>query len=346
MIILKILMWIVVIVLALVLLAILGILAALLVKIQVNFDYTAEGAKLKLKYGFIGLKLLPKKVKSEEEKAAKKAKSKKVVNSVKYHVEPYARKVADKAKDSIAQKAEVLSVEREIREEEELLMEQNRIDEENARINAEMKKAEEEMFAAISAEANGKALPSVVVDESRVSKLQGIKDSLAAFDFEKAYHSVISFVNGFDFASAVALIKFIGTESKGTLGKAGKRVVFKNVDVNLGVHGPNSATTALAYGAISSVCNPALEKFQKVANVKKSAVNIHPEFLEEADNADIHFNFGFRPLWVVAPFIPLMMKVSGKAIPFAKKTSKTIKNNKAALEKKTEARRKEQYKSM
>ncbi len=345
MIILKILMWIVVIVLAIVLLTILGILFALLVKIQVQFDHSAEGTKLKLKYGFIGLKLLPKKVVSDEDKAKKKAKSKDTMNKVKYHVEPYARSAGNKLKASITEKAEQNAVAREIQEQEDLLMAQVRIQEEEARINAEMKQADEDIAKAWAAQANGTPLPDVV-DDSRYQKLKDIKESIQAFDFEGAYNTVMSFVNGFDFGAALALIKFAGAEAKGTLGKVGKRVVFKDVNVNLGVHGKDTATTALAYGAVNSVAVPALDKFLNVANVKKSAVDIHPEFLEGEDKADVHLNFGFRPLYVVAPFVPMMLKLGKKAVPFASKTTKQIKKNKAEMDKKTEEKRKQQYAKM
>lgn len=345
MIILKIIMWIFVIVLALTILAVLGIIAALLVKVQLQFDYTEEGSKLKLKYGFFGIKFLPKKEKTEEEIAAAKAKSQKKKNKRKYRMEPHVRKAVKKAEESIETKVDKKAVEREIQTQEDLLLEANRIEEEETRINAEMEKAQEEWEKAVTAEEAGTPLPDVV-DKSRFQKLQSIRDSFRALDFEKGYNTVMSFVNGFDFASALALIKFAGAESKGMLGKVGKRIVFRNVDIMLGVHGPNTAVTALAYGAVDSVAVPALEKFISVANVKKSSVDIHPEFLDEKDNAEVHISVGVRPLYAVAPVVPLAFKVGKKAIPFASKTAKQIKKNKALLEKKTEAKRNQQYAEM
>lgn len=345
MIILKIIMWIFVICLALTLLAILGILCALLVKVQLHFDYDGEEAKLKVKYGFIGIKLLPKKKKTEEEIAAAKAKSQKKKNKRKYKMEPHVRKAVTKTKESVETKVDKKAVEREILEQEDLLLEANRIEEEEARINAEMEKTQADLAAAEAAEQAGTPLPDVV-DKSRFQKLQSIRDSFHALDFEKGYNTVMSFVNGFDFASALALIKFAGTESKGALGKVGKRIVFQNVDVTLGVHGPNTAVTALAYGAVDSVAVPALEKFVNTANVKKSSIDIHPEFLDEKDNAEVHVKVGLRPLYVVSPLVPLAVKVGSKAIPFVSKTSKQIQKNKELLEKKTEAKLNQQYAEM
>lgn len=337
MIILKVIMWIVVI--ALILVVLIGLLAVLLLntKTQFIFDYTSSGVNLKLKYGLIPIKLLPKSEKKKKKSAGKRNQAT-LASRLKYYAEPFV----NKAKESVQESAEKMAIEREIKEAEDLSMEEDRILEEKARINAELEKVKEEAKAAQIAEDAGIPLPEVV-DESKVSKLQQIKDSYESLDLETAYINVKSFVKAFDYDSIVALLSYIGSQSKTTFGKVGKRVVFKRFEVALSVHGKDAADTAIKYGMLGTVAFPAMSKFVKTANVKNYDLDITPDFLAKEDKGEFHLTVAVRPLRLVSPLVPYAVKVGTKSYKTVGSMGSNFSANKSEMQKEAKDKLNQQY---
>lgn len=310
---LKVILWILVIQLALFLLTGLTITALMSVSIGVNADYDDEGTRLKLKYGFLGFQILPKKEKKEK-------KPNKLMNNLKYRFGPTVHKFVDKGKAKVSTVMGEKKVEKELKNEEELKTEQTRIQKEETRLNAEMEKAESTGKAA---EQSVPALPEVV-DESKVSKLDSMKQKLDSFDLEGAYNSFRSFTDGFDFDSIIALLSFIGKQTKGTLKKTGKRVHIKQFSLGLRVSGEDAAKTALKYGRIAMVAFPALERMVSNMAVRKYDLDLTPDYLANKDKAELHTSVSFRPIRVLSPFLGYLFRVGKKSLNFYKNGKKTM----------------------
>ena len=323
MIILKVILWIVVILVLLVLLMLLMVGLALSVKVQTKFDYTEKGTKVKLKYGFFGLNVV-----DTTKQKKKSGTGKKVLKTLQYHVEPYARAAGNKAKSVAATTLDKKSVESEIKAAENIAIEQDRIAAEEARLNAEMKKANEEVATALNAEKAGIPLPDVV-DESRVSKLVEMKNKFDAMDLEGTYNTARSYIDAFDAESIKALLSFIGTQSGLTFGKVGRRFKINDLTIKLNVHGKDAAQTALKCGAIGHVGYPALEKLCEKGKVENCSLTITPDFLATQDKGEFHVAIAFRPLRVMSPFVPYLFKVGKSSISVVSDTTTRISDNKA-----------------
>lgn len=333
MIILKIILWIFVILAILCLLAILMITLALSTKVQVGFDYDESGTKLKLKYGFLTI--------LDSTKKKDPAKSKKMLKKMQYHAEPYARSIGKKAKAAAQTTMEKKSVENEIKTAEDISLEQDRIASEEARLNAEMKKAKEDVATALKAEEAGTPLPEVV-DESKVSKLGQMKAKLESMDIEGTYNTARAYIDAFDVKSITALLSFIGKQTGATLKKVGKRVQIKDLTISLSVRGKDAAQTALKCGAIGHIGYPALDKMCSVMNVKNCDLTVTPDFLANQDKGECHITVAVRPLRVMAPFMPYLLKVGKESMSVVSDTSSRISENKKNLAKETSEKSKQQ----
>lgn len=323
MIILKILLWVVVIVLVVavvaVLLVLLAVLGALSVKIQVHFDYDDDGVKLKLKYGVIPIKILPRK-----KDPYKKERNKARIENVKRTLGPTANKIKNVAQDKIEETKEKKDIEKTLKNAEYYKEEEARIAKEEARIEAELKEAEKELEIATEAEEAGMPLPEVV-DESKVSKLDGIKESIERVDFESATNGIQEFLSGFSFDSIIALLAFIGKQTGHTFGKVLRRIIIKQFCVDLTVSGDDAAKTALKVGRISTIAFPALGKMVRSLTVKEYGLEINPDFLAKKDKGELHVKVAVRPIRLLTPFIGYFVKIGGKLISFYRTYKKTKK---------------------
>lgn len=329
---LKILLWIMVIAWVLVILTALLVLFLLWVKVGVKVDYNEDdGLGLKMKYGLLGLTVWPFTEK-------RKYRMKKIFNFFRHHFGSVGPRAAGKAQEFSTTAIDKAGVKSELKTAEKLAGEATRLQEEEIRLNAEMKKAEEALQLAEAAEAAGRPLPGVV-DEAKVSKLASIRDSLRTFDFEGAYINGKSFIDGFDYASVVALMAFIGAQTKGTLGKIiRKRFTIKNIQLNLTVTGDDAADTAIKYGELASVVFPAVSFLTKNMKVRKYDVQITPDFLATKQKAAFRNQIAFRPIRVLGPFLPYFMKVGKESLGVYKDNSSRIKANKEAMVKERDAK--------
>jgi len=319
--ILKIILWIFCIVTALVLLVLLGVILALNVKVGINFDYDSSGTALKIKYGFLGIKILPKKEK-------KPKKENKPVGMFKFWTEGLINKLKGKAVESVKTTMEKKGIEKELKEAEELASEQVRIQETETRLNAEMKEAEELERKTRIADAIGNPYPDVV-DESKVEELGGIKGKLATMDLEAAFDDICSYVEAFDKDSVTALLSFIGQQTGTTFKKVGKRISVKEFGVTMTVSGDDAAKTAIKYGRIAAVAYPALNVMKKAFNVKNMSLELVPDFLANSDAAEFHNHVAFRPLRVIAPFGGYALKVGKRSLKVVGDTTKVADKLKA-----------------
>jgi len=309
---LKIVLWIFCIVAVLIILAVLLVLLLLSIRVGIKLDYDDAGTALKIKYGLIGFKVLPKK-----EKKPKKQKSS-VSAAAKDIAEPQAYKLKDKLVAKSKQKMELGEIQKEIQTAEYLASEPERLAEEEARLNAEMEKAEQEVRKLEIAEAIGNPYPDVV-DESQVSTLASIKDKLDTMDLEGAYNLICSYASGFSFDSITALLSFLGSQTTGTLKKVGRRFLIKQFSVGLTVTGADAAQTAVKYGQVAAVAFPALEKLVTNARVRKYDLDIQPDFIAKKNSAEFHNYISFSPLRVLTPFLAYFAKVGLKTFKFVDK---------------------------
>lgn len=321
---LKVILWILVITLVLVLLGVITVVGLLSVKVGTHIQYDSEGLRLKLKYGLLGFNVI-----SPDKKKKDKKSSASLLDKLN---KPKTRKLLGKVKKKASAVMEKKGIEREISTVESLTEEKERIQKEEARLNAEMKKAEEKVSEAEKAEKAGSPLPDVV-DESQVSKLASIKEKIDVYDLEGAYDSLRSFADGFNSDSVLALLSFIGSQTKGTLKKIGKRFVIKQFAVDVTVSGEDAAKTAIKYGAIGAVAFPALEKMVTSMTVREYDLNISPDFLACKDRVEFHNKVNFRPIRVLAPFLAYGLKVGKKSLDFAEHGSGIMSKDKAKYKK-------------
>ena len=309
----------------LVILVVLLVLFLLWVKIAVKVDFDEDdGFRLKLKYGFLGLALVPFSPKM-------KARGKRMWNFVRHHFGSAGPRAVGAAQEMTIGTRDKMAVKNEIKSAEKLAAEATRLQEEEARLNAEMRKAEEDLKAAEAAEAAGTPLPEVV-DETQVSKLATIKKQMDEFDFEGAYINGKSFIDGFDANSVLALLAFIGTQTKGTLSKViTKRFTIKNLQVGFTVTGEDAADTAIKYGEVAAVVFPAVSFLTKNMKVRKYDVDLKPDFLATKQKASLHNQVAFRPIRVLGPFLPFLMKVGKETSGVVKDNSSRIRANKEAM---------------
>lgn len=322
---LKVLLWIMNIVWVLVILVVLLVLFLLWVKIGIKVDFDEDdGFRLKLKYGLIGLGILPV-------TERKKALAKRAWNFVRHHFGSVGPRAAGKVQDLTISTRDKVAIKQELKTAENLAGEATRLQEEEARLNAEMKKVEEELEAAEAAEAAGTPLPDVV-DESQVTKLAEIKEKIDTFDLEGAYINGKSFIDGFDANSVLALMAFIGSQTKGTLSKViTKRVTIKTIQVGFTVTGEDAADTAIKYGKVASVVFPAMSFLTRNMKVRKYDIELTPDFLGTKQKASIHNYVAFRPLRLFGPFLPYIAKVGKETSGVVKDNSSRIKANKEAM---------------
>ena len=310
MIVLKILFWVIVAVLAIVLLAVLMVLLALMVKIQIGFDYADEGKKLRIKYGVIPIKIYPELFAPE-----KKEKLKNLFGTLMDKFGPMAEKMMDKAQEVAAEQKEKSDIKTDLKNATEFEEEEARIAAEEARIEAELQMAEAEIVAAEQAEKDGAPFPDIV--ETEASKLESIKNALASFDLRSAYDSFKSFMSGFTADSVLALLSYIGGQTGHTLSKVASRIKIKQFCVALVVGGgEDAAQTALKLGKISAFAFPAMGKLVSAANVKEYDLDISPDFLAPKNSAEFHTVIAFRPLFLFTPFIGYMGKIGMKTFSF------------------------------
>lgn len=322
---LKVLLWIMCITWALVILILLLATFLLWVKIGIKVDYDEDdGFGMKLKYGFFGLRIWPVSDK-------RKYRVKKIWNFIRHHLGSAGPRVVGKVQEASIDKLDKKVVQHEIKTAEGLAEEATRLQEEEARLNAEMRKAEEELQAAEAAEASGNPLPDVV-DESQVSKLETIKKKVDTFDLEGAYITGKSFIDGFDANSVLALLSFIGSQTKGTLSKViRKRVTIKEISVGFTVVGEDAADTAIKYGKVASVLFPAMSFLTRNLKVRRYDVDLTPDFLAAKQTASLHNYIAFRPIRVMGPFLSYLKKVGKKSIGVYKDNSSRIRANKKAM---------------
>lgn len=322
---LKVLLWIMNIVWVIVILAVLLVLFALWVKIGIKVDYDEDdGFGLKLKYGFLGLALFPFTEK-------RKARLKRIWNFIRHHFGSAGPRVVGTVQEKTTGMRDKMAVKNEITTAEKLAGEASRLQAEEARLNAEMRKAEEDLQAAEAAVAAGNPLPDVV-DESQVSKLATIKEKVDTFDLEGAYINGKSFIDGFDANSVLALLAFIGSQTKGTLSKViRKRITIKEVSIGFTVTGEDAADTAIKYGQVASVVFPAMSFLTRNMKVRKYDIELTPDFLATKQKASLHNQIAFRPLMVLAPFLPYLTKVGKETTGVVKDNSSRIKANKKAM---------------
>lgn len=317
MILLKILFWVIVVVLAILILVGLAIVLALSVKIQIGFDYDPDGVRLKLKYGIIPLKIYPELFAPE-----KKEKLQKIFAKLKYWFGPTANKVKNIVQDKAEIAKEKNEVKSELKKTKEIKEEEARIAAEEIKLNAEIAKADADVEATEAAEAAGTPFPDLIKDDE-VSKLQAIKDSFATWDFGEIYDKVKGFLSGFSFDSILALFSYLGRETGKTLGKVFRKIIIKQFCVGLTVSGDDAAKTAIKYGTVSAIIFPAMGRFVATQNVKEYDIDINPDFLANKDTGELHLTVAVRPIRLIPPFIPYLLKVVARVFSFVRDYKKT-----------------------
>ncbi|MBO7681313.1 MAG: hypothetical protein J6T17_00990, partial [Clostridia bacterium] len=129
-----------------VILTVLLILFLLWVKVGVKVDFDEDdGFRLKLKYGFLGLGLVPFSPKL-------KARGKRMFNFARHHLGSAGPRAAGTVQEKTIGMRDKMAVKNEIKTAESLAGEATRIQEEEVRLNAEMKKAEDALRTAEAAE--------------------------------------------------------------------------------------------------------------------------------------------------------------------------------------------------
>lgn len=322
---LKILLWVMNIFWVIAILTVLFILFLLWVKVGVKVDFDEDdGFRLKLKYGFLGLGLVPFSPRL-------KALGKRGWNFARHHLGSAGPRTVGTVQEATIGMRDKMAVKNEIKTAESLAGEATRIQEEEVRLNAEMRKAEDAIKAAEAAEAAGNPLPAVV-DESQVSKLAAIKERVDTFDLEGAYINGKSFIDGFDASSVLALMAFIGAQGKGTLSKViRKRFTIKNIQIGFTVTGEDAADTAIKYGQVASVVFPAMSFLTRNMKVRKYDIELTPDFLATKQKASLHNQIAFRPIRVLGPFLPFFLKVGKETSGVVKDNSSRIRANKKAM---------------
>ena len=286
----------------LVILAVLLVLFLLWVKIGVKVDYDEDdGLGMKLKYGFLGLTVWPFTEK-------RKYRLKKMWNFVRHHFGSAGPRVVGTVQEKSIGMRDKMAVQNEIKTAEKLAGQ-----------------------AAEAAEAAGTPLPDVV-DESQVSKLATIKEKVDTFDLEGAYINGKSFIDGFDANSVLALLAFIGSQTKGTLSKViRKRFTIKEISIGFTVTGEDAADTAIKYGQVASVIFPAMSFLTRNMKVRKYDIELTPDFLATKQKASLHNQIAFRPIRVLGPFLPYLGKVGKETMGVVKDNSSRISANKKAM---------------
>ena len=293
---LKVLLWIMNIVWVLVILFVLLVLFLLWVKIGVKVDYDEDdGFGMKLKYGFLGLTVWPFTEK-------RKYRLKKMWNFVRHHFGSAGPRVVGTVQEKSIGMRDKMAVQNEIKTAEKLAGEASRLQEEEA------------------------------VDESQVSKLATIKEKVDTFDLEGAYINGKSFIDGFDANSVLALLAFIGSQTKGTLSKViRKRFTIKEISIGFTVTGEDAADTAIKYGQVASVIFPAMSFLTRNMKVRKYDIELTPDFLATKQKASLHNQIAFRPIRVLGPFLPYLGKVGKETMGVVKDNSSRISANKKAM---------------
>lgn len=293
----KVILWIFLIILGLMVLTALLLLLLTSIRVRVGVDYTEEdGTKVRLGYGFLNFSLGGKKNKSKEEKPKKK---KKALND----------KVKKKGREILRKK----QFEHEIKQEEDLALEKEKLDSEETRLNAEMEQAKTDIQAAETAEKAGTPLPDIV-DETKVSKLQQIKDKVDSWDIEGAINLGKSFMDGFSFQSIVALMQFVKDQTKESISKVAKRFTMNDISVRLFIHGRDAADTAIKYGECASVVFPAMSLLVSYGKVRKYDVDLVPDFLGTKNRAEFHNTVAFTPIRVLSPVLLSGLKIGKRTI--------------------------------
>lgn len=339
---LKVLLWIMLILLILVVFIGLVVVLALSVKVGIGVGYETDGPKLKVKYGLLGMNLMPL---SEK----KKARGKKIFNFIAGHGKNVGSKIGGSAKNKAIDAYDKQKVIKDIKQAEELTAEATRLQEEEARLNAEMKKAEERLALAEQAEKEGNPLPLEDIQvENKYAKLLQIRDNLQTLDIESAYINARSFMDGFSYSSVVALMQLIGSEGKKMGGKLGKRILIKTLKVKLRVAGPDAAATAMKCGKVGAVCFPAFSKLVKTGRVKNYDLSVDPDFHAKKSSADFALYISFRPIRILGPVGAFGIKagknsfsvVSENATAISDAKSKRVKEREEKLLRQTAAQAK------
>lgn len=318
---LKVVFWILFIPLILVLIALVVGIILSFVRVGIRLTYEEdEGVYFRIKYGAKRLFEFPSSV-----DPAKKAKKKRHLRFKRYLFGRTVEKQVDKVQKKANKIKDKKLIELDIKQSEKLTAKSMELKEEEARLNAEMKKADERVRIAEEAEASGNSLPDVT-DPSEVEKLSGLKKKAKSLDIEGTVGSAKSFLEGFSFDSVMALLTLIGSETKEALEKTGHAILIKEADLSLSIHGKDAADTAIRYGKVSAVAFPATGRMVNTMRVRKYNLEVAPEFLGKRDSAELHLEVSFSPIRILTPFTS-----SGKHI--LKALIKTYKENKSAIEK-------------
>lgn len=296
----KVILWIFLIILGLIVLTSLFLLLLSSIRVRVGVDYTEDdGTKFRLGYGFLNFSFGGKKKKPKDPPKEKKKKKKSALT--------------DKAKAKGREILQKKQFEHEIKQQEDLALEKERIDKEETRLNAEMEHADQDIQAAESAEKSGTPLPDVV-DEGKVSKLKQIQKKIDSWDIEGAINLGKSFMDGFSFQSILALMQFIKDQTKESISKVAKRFTINDISVRLFIHGKDAANTALKYGECASVVFSAMSLLVSYGKVRKYDVDLVPDFLGTKNRAEFHNTVAFTPIRVLSPVLFSGLKIGKRTL--------------------------------
>jgi len=130
---------------------------------------------------------------------------------------------------------------------------------------------------------------------------------------EKKENPIKTFYKNQGFDALLDLIKYTAESVCGAFKKIFKAFVFKELFVNLSVSKGDAAKTAIEYGKVCAQVFPAMGLICSNVKVRKYALNVSPDFIENKNKAVLHAYISVIPIKltnaVVALGIKLLLKV-------------------------------------
>lgn len=138
---------------------------------------------------------------------------------------------------------------------------------------------------------------------------------IKAFDFEGAFAKAKSIYNRLGaFGGIIEILNYIASKTKGLFAKILKKIVIKELAVDLTVAGDDAADTAISYGETCAAVFPALGIICTNMKVREYDVEIEPDFLATKSSGDLHTVIAFRPILILMAFIGYGFKIMNKVI--------------------------------
>ncbi|MEG1180218.1 MAG: DUF2953 domain-containing protein, partial [Oscillospiraceae bacterium] len=136
-----------------------------------------------------------------------------------------------------------------------------------------------------------------------------------AFDFEGAFAKARSIYFRLGaFEGIVELLQYIASKTKSMIAKILKKIVIKELFVDLTVAGDDAADTAINYGKTCATVFPSIGVICTNMKVREYDVEIEPDFLARKCTGDLHAVIAFRPIFILMALMGYGIKVMNKII--------------------------------